>query len=190
MPAPKNVRKSSSVSSREFSKWDGQYSRYLSQGSVLPLSLSLYAGDYSLPLKLLLWFLYGLTTIFAVTSFLLLAPVLETKYWPVVGKMVIEKMEYDGPNSTRVWASFEKLRSCDWLGIAWFHGTRDTRFERVMLQLYRDPKDISSPNRPLGYQNTGPWIVSIPMRDIEKNSFVELYHQCTPFWVTRTEFFP
>lgn len=141
-------------------------------------------------LRLLLWFLYGLSTMFAVVTVLLLAPYLETRYWPVLGKMHIDSMEAINSQQTKVYATFTKVRNCDYLGLAWFHGTRETGFQRVMLQLFRDPKDISSPNRPLGTQNTGPWIVSIPIHDIEKNSFVEAYHQCTPFWVTRTEFYP
>lgn len=140
--------------------------------------------------RLILFGLYSLTFLFTTTAFLLIAPYVETRYFPVVGKMQIEAMESQGPDKTRVWASFTKLRNCDYIGIAWFHGRRDTGFIRVPLTLLRPPGDVSSPNRPLGTQNTGPWIVDIPEKDITENSFVELYHHCTPFWVSRTEFYP
>ena len=134
--------------------------------------------------------LYSLAALCTVYAVLLLAPWLETKYWPVVSKMQIDQMYSEGLDKTRVMASFTKLRNCDYLGIAWYRGSREFGFMRVPLELMRQPNDVSSPNRPLGRQNSGPWIVSIPATEIYGNSFVELYHQCTPFWVTRTEFFP
>ena len=142
--------------------------------------------------KFILTACYTLTACFTALAVFLIAPYLETRYWPVVGKMKIEWLtaEEGNENQTRIHASFTKIRNCDYIGIAWFRGNRVTGFIRVPLQLMRMPNDVSSPNRPLGYQQSGPWIVDIPQGEIEKNSFVELYHQCTPFWVSRTEFYP
>ncbi len=140
--------------------------------------------------KFVLIVCYTLTACFTVAGFFLISPYLETRYWPVVGKMKIEWMVEESDSQTKLYASFTKLRNCDYLGIAWFRGNRETGFIRVPLQLMRQPGDVSSPNRPLGHQKSGPWIVDIPQGEIEKNSFVELYHQCTPFWVSRTEFYP
>lgn len=141
-------------------------------------------------LRVLLFFLYGASFMFAITTILLIAPYIETKHWPVVSKMQIDRMVSLDYNKTEVYASFEKLRSCDYVGIAWYYGNRKTGFTRAPLELMRSSSDVSSPNRPLGRQSSGPWIVSIPMEEISKNSFVELYHKCTPFWLTRTEFYP
>lgn len=141
-------------------------------------------------IKFILTVCYTLTVCFTVAAFFLITPYLETRYWPVVGKMKIEWMMDENEKQTKIYVSFTKLRNCDYMGIAWFRGNRTTGFLRVPLQLMRLPGDVSSPNRPLGYQQSEPWIVDIPQGEIVTNSFVELYHQCTPFWVSRTEFYP
>jgi len=118
-------------------------------------------------------------------------PTIETRFFPVTSKLLIERMVSDGPDKTNVYAAFEKLRDCEYLGIAWYRGSLDQRgFERVPLILLRQEGDNSSPNRPVGFQRSGPWVVSIPLEEIKTNSFVRLSHKCHPFWVTTTEFYP
>lgn len=119
-----------------------------------------------------------------------LGPEIETRFFPVVSKLTIERMEPVNERTTSVYAYFNKLRNCDYLGIAWYHGQRNTGFERVPLILMRAAGDDSSPNRPVGAQRSGPWVVSIPMDQVRDNSFVQLTHQCHPFWPTTTEFYP
>lgn len=117
-------------------------------------------------------------------------PGIETYFFPVVSKLTIEKMEAIDDGSATVDAYFTKLRNCEYIGIAWYRGQRDGGFARVPLVLTRAPGDDSSPNRPVGAQRSGPWLVSMPVSEIKANSFVELKHQCHPFWVTTTEFYP
>ena len=117
-------------------------------------------------------------------------PALETRYFPVVSKLVIERMEAIDDHTTKVYAYFNKLRGCTYVGIAWFQGQRDKGFARVPLILQRQEGDTSNPNRPVGAQRSGPWIVSIPIDEVEKNSFVQLTHICLPYWPTTTEFYP
>ena len=121
-----------------------------------------------------------------------IGPWLETRYLPVVGKLHIDAMSPgEAEGTTVVYASFRKLRACEYLGIAWFRGKVDEDgFERVPLVLMRKEGDTSDPNRPVGFQRSGPWIVSIPMAEIENNSFVRLSHRCFPLWTTTTDFYP
>ena len=131
------------------------------------------------------------TVIVIATTFTvyLAGPAIETRYFPVVDKLIIDKVEFREPEMTRVWASFRKLRSCDYLGIAWFRGTPDD-FKRVPVILHRQPDDQSSPNRPVGYQHAGPWDVGMPAKDIATNSFAILSHRCHGLWPTTTNFYP
>lgn len=120
-----------------------------------------------------------------------LGPAIETRYFPVVGKLEILRVDRIDDNTSAVYAAFRKLRNCDYLGMAWYRGKRDQDgFERVALVILRQDGDESSPNRPVGYQKSGPWKVSIPAGEIRGNSFVELFHRCWMFWPTRTEFYP
>ena len=87
----------------------------------------------------------------------IVGPPLETRFWPVVSKLQIISMEPAPDGFTKIRAGFNKLRDCEYVGIAWFVGDRSISFERVVVALNRDPKDTGSPNRPLGYQRAGPW---------------------------------
>ena len=119
-------------------------------------------------------------------------PWLETRVWPgpVVAKLKILKIEMLTLEKSLVYAEFEKLRDCDYDGIAWYKGKRDGVFDRVLIVTRRDPADISSPNRPLGLQRAGPWEVALTREEILTNSFAELRHKCWPFWSTTTPFYP
>jgi hypothetical protein len=130
--------------------------------------------------------------VFAATLFTILtvAPALETRFAPVVSKLRITKVLSDGEGNSIVYAEFTKLRSCEYIGLAWFHGDPRGDFERVPVILLRKDGDNSSPNRPLGTQKAGPWIVSIPPDELRHNSFARLSHHCVPFWVTTTDFWP
>jgi hypothetical protein len=130
-----------------------------------------------------------------VSCFLILfwtiGPYVETHFFPVVGKLTIEKIVPTEDGQSEVYAIFEKKRNCEYIGIAWYRGNRDIGpFERVALVLMRADGDDSSPNRPVGFQRSGPRKVSVPTDEILNNSFVELFHKCHPFWTTRTEFYP
>ncbi len=118
------------------------------------------------------------------------APMIETRFFPVLDKLEILTVEPLGENLSRVRAAFRKKRNCAYLGIAWYRGKQGDEFERVSVALGRDPGDVSSPNRPVGYQKAGPWDIGMPADEVRGNSFVEVYHQCFFAWTTRTEFYP
>ena len=120
----------------------------------------------------------------------IVGPSLETRFWPVVGKLQILSLEPTPDGRTKVRAAFRKLRECEYIGIAWFAGDRPTEFERVSVVLHRDPQDTGSPNRPLGYQKAGPWIIGLPPYDLRNKSFARLQHFCHPLWVTNTDVYP
>lgn len=130
-----------------------------------------------------------LAVFFTIITIYTVGPSIETKYFPVVSKLTITKTEWRGPEVTRIWAQFNKLRNCEYKGIAWYRGNRNNS-ERVPIILQRVQGDTSSPNRPMGLQKAGPWDIYVPSYQLQDGSFGELYHQCHPFWLTRTEFFP
>lgn len=119
-----------------------------------------------------------------------LGPLAETRFFPVVGKLQILRMDPLPGKKTAVFAAFEKLRNCEYIGIAWFSGSRQKGFERVPLVLYRQPGDDSSPNRPIGFQRAGPWEIALTAEEVRTRSFAELHHRCHPLWATVTEFYP
>jgi hypothetical protein len=117
-------------------------------------------------------------------------PSLETRWFPVVSKLEVLSIEPYGEGQSLIRAAFQKKRDCEYIGAAWFVGDRATEFERVSLVLMRSEGDTSSPNRPLGYQRAGPWIVGVPPYELRNRSFATLTHRCHPFWNSVTNFFP
>lgn len=131
-------------------------------------------------------------TVIMVTTFIFImnvGPTLETRYFPVVGKLQILKTEWRGPEVTRIWAAFTKIRNCKYIGIAWYKREGLT-FTRIPVIVLREIGDESSPNRPVGSQKAGPWDVFISTHQLRTESFAELSHRCHPLWTTTTEFFP
>jgi hypothetical protein len=119
-----------------------------------------------------------------------IGPALETRFFPVVSKLEILSIRPTEDGRTEVRAAFRKIRDCEYIGMSWFVGKRPDDFERVAVVLMRDPNDTSSPNRPVGYQKAGPWIIGLPIDQVKGNSFAQLVHRCHPFWTTTTDFFP
>lgn len=130
--------------------------------------------------------------IFACTLYLIfiVGPAIETRFFPAVSKLTITSIETTDDGLARITAQFTKLRDCEYLGIAWYHGSAAGDFERVPVILMRQEGDNSSPNRPTGTQRAGPWIIGMPPGEIAGNSFARLSHRCNPFWVTTTDFYP
>ncbi|HEY9155593.1 MAG TPA: hypothetical protein VIM69_10700 [Opitutaceae bacterium] len=125
-----------------------------------------------------------------VGGFYSLGPALETTYWPVVSKLQIEKTEWQPDGWVKLRVRFKKLRDCEYVNLAWYKGNRPDDFERVAVIVQRDPKDTGSPNRPLGTQRAGPWLVAVTEEELKYQSFAQLWHRCHPFWTTVTEFYP
>lgn len=126
-----------------------------------------------------------------VQTLLIVAPAIETRWFPPVSKLTILSMEETEDGRTAIHAYFVKQRGeCEYLGISWFHGDPAGQFERVPIILLRSEGDTSSPNRPVGSQKAGPWIISLSLEQVQGNSFARLYHRCNPFYVTTTDFWP
>jgi hypothetical protein len=107
-----------------------------------------------------------------------------------VSKLRILAIEPTPDGQTKIIVAFRKLRDCEYLGLSWFVGNRPDDFERVSVVLMRQPGDTSSPNRPIGFQKAGPWLLGMSPTDVTAHSFAQLAHRCHPFWTTITEFYP
>lgn len=112
-------------------------------------------------------------------------PMLESKYRPVIVDFKIVRKEAAFGHRTAIYVSFNKIRDCAYIGTAWYKGSRKGGFERVAFRAVNLP---NSPSRPTGEQLAGPWVVDIPP-DVLEHSFAEYYHQCNPFFITRTPFY-
>lgn len=123
-------------------------------------------------------------------GFYSIGPRLETEWWPVVSKLKIVSMEPGDPGWTKIRVTFTKLRDCEYVGLAWYVGQRPNNFERVAVIIQRDPKDVGSPNRPLGTQRSGPWLIAVDSKEFSRATFAQLQHRCHPFWITTTDFYP
>lgn len=123
-------------------------------------------------------------------SFFAAGPALESRYWPVLGKLEFTKVESVTDNTSIVRVRFTKERDCEYMGIAWYYGSSPGISERVSMIPIRDPEDTSSPNRIVGMQSAGPWRLAIPAGEVSTKSYVVAYHRCHPFWTTSTKFYP
>ena len=146
------------------------------------------------PMQLAMVCFKALCTVVVVTCFMFtlyaVGPAFETRFFPVVSKLQVMKAEEADDGKTVIYAAFEKRRECEYIGITWFVGDRRKEFERVPIVLLRQENDTSSPNRPLGFQRVGPWIISTSLEDFRKRSFAQLHHRCHGFWNTVTDFYP
>ncbi len=135
-------------------------------------------------------FLISLTIVVILVTAFVSFPAIETRYFPVVEKLDIVKVDQASENRSIVYGQFNKVRQCEYIGISWFKRNSNGVLERVAVELMRRPGDSSSPNRPLGMQNAGPWVIDIPQDELRGTSVVELAHRCHPFWTTITRFYP
>ena len=128
---------------------------------------------------------------FVCLSLLLLqfAPMIESHWFPVAEKLQITSMTptKDG-TGTVLQVSFNKLRDCEYLGIAWYLKGDNGSVTRVAVITARP--DSGSPNRPLGQVTTGPWTVDMPMVRLLSSSYAVLFHNCHTLWTTKTDFWP
>lgn len=120
----------------------------------------------------------------------LVGPVLETKLFPVLDPLQIDRVEYKDEDNAYVYASFNKRRACEYVGTAWYKGLRSGEFDRVLMITIRQEGDNSSPTRPQGRQHAGPWLIGMNAKDVVRYSFVDIFHRCHPFWITRTNWYP
>lgn len=134
--------------------------------------------------------LIAMTIAVLLVTFFVTLPGVETRYWPVVQKLEILSVADAGDGRSLVFGQFNKVRQCEYVGIAWFRRNSNGVLERVSIETRRLPTDEASPNRPLGEQKAGPWIIAIPHDELIGVSVAELTHRCHPFWTTVTHFYP
>lgn len=136
--------------------------------------------------------LSAVVVVFA-TSFAVftIGPTVEKRLFPVISKLTIVSLTADPNGNAVIVADFTKYRACQYLGITWFRGKPDGYFERVTVTLRpASEQDDSGTTRPPGTQRSGPWVIGIPVGEIESNSFAKLYYACHRLWVTEADFYP
>lgn len=108
-------------------------------------------------------------------------PRLEGRLLPVATPYVVSS-ETVTKEGVSFYVSFEKLRQCDFIGIAWYQG-----HQRLTLVLEPD-RELAPATRPTGGQFTGPWL----LRGVDKLEGTQsvVLHRCHPFWTTITEMWP
>lgn len=109
-------------------------------------------------------------------------PRIETTFFPVTTHArVLEPHADQDRLGIRFSVRFEKLRGCEFLGLAWYDGDYQLRVE------FEPYADEAPRTRPPGRQATGPWRIG-GIRTLEGTHAWAL-HRCHPLWVTFTEFY-
>lgn len=108
-------------------------------------------------------------------------PAIENRFFPVVGGVVVSDIT-NAPDGLSFYVEFNKLRSCEFLGIAWYH-------DRIRVGVAFEPGAENYPaTRPEGEQFAGPWM----LEGVDKidGTRAVVYHRCHPLWVTVSHFYP
>ena len=101
---------------------------------------------------------------------------------------VVKNIEVTEPTLTEdgllVDIRFDKVRSCEFLGISWY----DSFGDRAKI-VFEDDGSLVPETRPaLSNQNSGPWLlIGIDQLD---GTLAITSHRCHPFWITYTRFYP
>ena len=132
----------------------------------------------------------GLIFVCTVATILLAGPALEGKMFPVVSHFEITRTVPISAEETAVYGAFTKYRECEYVGMSWYRKDGTGSLERVGLRQVPPAGDIPNPTRPLGRQSFGPWNVAMGEADIRPRSYVEVAHNCTWLWITKTVFYP
>lgn len=136
------------------------------------------------------WLLTAAVLMLAIMGIWTVGPALESRFWPVVEPLEITRVEPVGQDQTRIWIRFQKRRVCSPIGVFWYRGTRDGLFEPVRFIVERRGAGGQGyVNRPLGAQESGPWLIDLPMRDVQDRAFADAQHTCWPLWPTISRFY-
>lgn len=102
---------------------------------------------------------------------------------PIATEEVAGRCDGCGHDYVDIWVNFDKVRSCEFLGLSWYSETNHR------LRVDFGPEAEYAPvSRPVGEQVAGPWRIH-GVSTIEGTRAV-VSHQCHPLWVTHTEFHP
>lgn len=116
----------------------------------------------------------------------IVVPRAETQLYPVVTEVTVLSATDAGDGWTRLEVEADKLRDCDWRGIAWFMGQRGGRSTPVRAYL-SDPPQI----RHIGRLHWSGLMVELPREAVLRNSYGDVLHECwgPMLWQTRSRFF-
>lgn len=123
-----------------------------------------------------------------VVGVFILGPWVETRFFPVYSKFQIVSVEPIGDTQAKVIFRFTKYRQCDPQGFAWYTGEIGGAFRQLAVTVNKGSPPAGI--RPLGVQETSPYIIDVPAERIRNATFAEIYNRCHPFWTTRSDIFP
>lgn len=134
---------------------------------------------------------FGLTSMAVcvlLIGFFVIGPWIETKSFPVYSKFKIISVERLTDTQSKVIFRFNKMRQCEPQGFAWYFGEPGGAFRQLRIFIDR-PKGVAS-IRPLGIQETDPYVIDASVEDLANATFAEIFNRCHPFWLTRSEIYP
>lgn len=112
----------------------------------------------------------------------LFGPMVETAFFPVYSRFILESAMPLPSGESEVVFNFQKLRTCQPRGYAWFNGELGNFSEKLDVRVR---PNLPSP-RPLGWQRTSPYIIEATPDEVRNAVSGEIYSECHPFWITRS----
>lgn len=140
-------------------------------------------------LKLANWLLTALIMFGMFIGLQHCGPLVEARYWPAVGPLTITRAEAVDATHSRIWVRFEKLRVCAPRGVYWYRGRRGGPFDPLGFVVESGQADVPFVNRPIGIQTAGPWLLDVPITELEKGVFADAQHSCNQAWTTVSRFY-
>lgn len=136
-----------------------------------------------------LYFLMGLCLLFGMVVspvVFTLGPIIEGRLLPVVKDTQIVTVSPEGLFKSRIWGSSHKIRErCQFKRLEWLYAPEQGTPVTAPVSFLAGTK-----SRGEGIFDFGPWVVDIADDKIKDESLVYAYHQCHPFWLTETQFYP
>ena len=105
----------------------------------------------------------------------------EKTFFPVIRNVEITAV-HPAQNGIMIELTFDKVRSCEFLGVVWYNGPLRVGVERNPNSP-RYPKVLAE-----GPQAAGPWLIR-NVSDLEGTHAITV-HRCHPLWETISHFYP
>lgn len=125
------------------------------------------------------------TIILSIWVFYTVGPWLESNYFPVTSKITfVEKYEDKGRTIFRF--QYEKKRQCEFNSFEWFSGRT---FKENHSPKKMGSKEVTS--NPSGETYiSSMWVIDAPIDETFNDPLIVWWHQCHPFWETKTIIYP
>lgn len=130
-----------------------------------------------------MWFLAALALLLSVPTWFPEIAEREGDFMPVITDVKLSGVQKDGNHIKIQTVSFEKLRHCEFLRLAWFD-----EYGRRHALVSEPPADFEAKTFPPGRYEFGPWWV-LGLNELPGSHAVAM-HRCHPFWTTISEFHP